>query len=114
MPAPISPRGIKLDKPSRQLHIEWTSGERTSFPWHFLRANCPSAGEKIAREEHNPLAVLGKIPSSEVADLRMVGNYALSITWADGHNAGIYTWEYLRKLSDDPRIQSAPPIAPNS
>jgi DUF971 family protein len=52
----------------------------------------------------NPLAVLSKVPSDVVTDLRLVGSYALNLTWADGHGAGIYTWEYLRTLADDPQV----------
>jgi prepilin-type processing-associated H-X9-DG protein len=52
----------------------------------------------------NPLAVLSKVPSEEITDVRLVGSYALNFTWADGHGAGIYTWEYLRTLAEDPRV----------
>jgi DUF971 family protein len=36
--------------------------------------------------------------SDGLVDLKIVGNYALQLTWADGHNSGIYSWEYLREL----------------
>ena len=96
----MRPVKIRLDKQARQLVIEWDDGLRHRYPWTYLRAHCPSAGERVSREQPNtdPLAVLGRVPSSDVADVRMVGNYAINLTWADGHNAGIYSWEYLRSL----------------
>lgn len=98
---------IQLDRQAKRLVVLWSDAVRHSYPWSYLRANCPSAGEKVARENANPLAVLSKVPSSEVQDVRMVGNYAISFTWADGHNAGIYTWELLRKLADSDQVETA-------
>jgi DUF971 family protein len=104
-PQPVS---IKLDKPARRLVIDWADGVRTSYPWPFLRANCPSAGERVARENPNPdpLAVLPKMPSHEIVEIRPVGSYAIGITWADGHSAGIYTWDYLNQLADDEQVET--------
>lgn len=102
----VQPLKIQLDKSERRLVIVWSDGFRNSFPWAFLRAHCPSAGEKVAREDANPLAVLNKVPSSELTNVRLVGTYALGLDWADGHNAGIYTWEYLRNLGDDPAVET--------
>jgi DUF971 family protein len=101
----LQPLRIQLDKAARQLVIEWPDRIRNRYPWHFLRAHCPSAGERVARESSDPLAILGAIPSSDIVDARMVGNYAIAFTWGDGHNAGIYTWEYLRELADDPAVE---------
>jgi DUF971 family protein len=43
--------------------------------------------------------VHGSIPSgTERVSVTAVGNYALSFGWSDGHDSGIYTFEYLRKL----------------
>jgi DUF971 family protein len=38
----------------------------------------------------------------ELADIQLVGNYGLKAVWADGHDTGIYRYEYLRKLSERP------------
>ncbi len=37
----------------------------------------------------------------EVKNIEVVGDYAIQITWTDGHNTGIYSWEYLLKLDQD-------------
>lgn len=102
------PLRIRLDKPNRALVIDWNDGTRNSYPWPVLRANCPSATEKAARDAYaqNPLQVLAQVPSADLVEVRAVGNYAINLVWADGHSAGIYTWEYLGRVADDPRVRS--------
>ena len=101
------PVAVRLDKPARLLIIDWDDGVRCNYPWDYLRARCPSAGERVAREnvDVDPLAILAAMPSHDIVELRMVGAYALNVTWADGHNAGIYTWEYLQQIADDPAVE---------
>lgn len=93
------PLHVRVDKSRRVLTLVWADQSSNEYPWSFLRSHCPSAGEKVAREQADPLAILKRIPSSELVDVRMVGAYALGLTWADGHNAGIYTWDYFRELA---------------
>jgi DUF971 family protein len=38
-------------------------------------------------------------PQIQIDELKLVGNYALKITWSDGHDTGLYTWPHLRRLS---------------
>ncbi len=104
----IAPVRVKVDRQAHHLEIEWPGNQTVHYPFTFLRANCPSAGERLARENPNPLAVLSKRPSAELADVRMVGTYAIAFTWADGHHAGIYSWEYLRSLNP-PATQATQP-----
>ena len=37
----------------------------------------------------------------KIKNIELVGSYAVQITWKDGHNTGIYSWEYLKKLEND-------------
>ena len=37
----------------------------------------------------------------KIKDIQTVGGYAVQITWKDGHNTGIYTWENLKQLAED-------------
>lgn len=50
--------------------------------------------------EHDPENLLRLTPrrSYRMSNLVKVGNYAVQPTWDDGHQTGIYTWEYLRRL----------------
>ena len=107
MTSPAVPASrIQLDQARRLLVVEWADGIRHLFPWTYLRAHCPSATEKAAREAaaQNPLQVLSKLPSSDLVSVRPVGRYAISLTWSDGHSVGIYTWEYLQLLAQDPVV----------
>lgn len=106
MSEPIRPLKIRLDRPLSKLVIVWSDGTVSSYPWDFLRAHCPSAGEKAVRENRDPLAVLGAVPSTRIVDVRMIGNYAIGLTWEDGHNSGIYSWDYLLRLSEDPAVET--------
>lgn len=108
MNPPAHPVHLRLDRSAERFEIDWDDGVRSQYPWSFLRANCPSAGEIEARQAGDPLRVLGKIPSHKIVDVRLVGSYAVNFTFADGHNAGIYTWAYLHGLRDRPEVESAP------
>jgi DUF971 family protein len=101
----ITPTKIRINRPARSLDFEWSDGRSSSLAWDLLRSRCPSAGETVARESKaergNPLAVLKAIPSAELTDVRLTGRYAVALTWADGHSAGIYSWPFLRSLADE-------------
>ncbi len=51
----------------------------------------------------NPLAILPKSSDGKltIEHVELVGNYAIKISFSDGHATGIYTWEYLRSLAPD-------------
>ena len=87
-------------KKDRGLTIEWTDGSSSHYSIEYLRKWSPSADSKEMRaeQERNPLTVLqGGQSSGPLVALgaELVGNYALRIRFSDGHDAGIYTWEYL-------------------
>lgn len=106
----LKPRHIDLKK-DRGLTIEWADGTTSYYSIAYLRKHSPSAEAKELREQmkKNPLAVLpagvfaGSVSAASLTALgaELVGNYALRITFSDGHNTGIYSWEYLREI--DPR-----------
>jgi DUF971 family protein len=87
-----------------QLLIEWSDGRRTVHTWEHLRANCPCA---TCREERNvppdPFRIIN--PAQMTGPLRPVamtpvGRYAYKITWNDGHDTGIYSFDTLRQLDE--------------
>ena len=66
---------------------------------HFRRI-CPCAtcaGEDLLLHHYpaQPLPIAAE--SKQLVALQPVGNYAIQAVWSDGHNAGIYTWDYLRE-----------------
>ncbi|HUF38069.1 MAG TPA: DUF971 domain-containing protein [Anaerolineales bacterium] len=98
---------MKADRSERILHIEWEDGGRSHIPFPLLRAACPCAqcrgGHENMRSTPDPEVFtipLRDARENELADIQPVGNYGITIAWADGHKFGIYTWDYLRALSD--------------
>ncbi|HUX38029.1 MAG TPA: P-loop NTPase [Rectinemataceae bacterium] len=82
------------------LSVSWTDGTKAFVPHRELRADCHCAtcvdehsGERLLKEEDIP----DDIAAVEVEPL---GNYALRISWSDGHNTGIYPWAQIRKWAE--------------
>ncbi len=50
----ITPVRVKVDRQAHHLEIEWPGNQTVQYPFTFLRANCPSAGERLARENPKP------------------------------------------------------------
>lgn len=105
----LSPTDIDLKK-DRGLTIEWTDGSTSYYSIAHLRKWSPSADSKEMRAEQdrNPLTVLpsgGSTGPLAALGAELVGNYALRVKFSDGHDAGIYTWEYLWSI-DPTRMES--------
>ncbi len=97
-----SPRNLDLKKDSG-LTVEWSDGATSFYPIAYLRRMSPSAEARQLREElaKNPLTVLPMARASGplvAVDAELVGNYAIKIRFSDGHETGIYSWEYLREI----------------
>ncbi len=90
------PADIKLQKKSGILTIEYASGKSYQFPAEFLRVHSPSAEVKGHGPGQETLQ-FGKKDVS-IVKLDMVGSYAIKPTFSDGHNSGIYSWNYLAEL----------------
>lgn len=100
----VIPANITLNQRSEELVIEWTDGRTCSYPLGPLRLACPCVecrgGHDRMGREHDPKSLADLIPLTRVTAERveLVGNYALQFFWSDGHNTGIYTWDYLYRL----------------
>ena len=86
----------------RTLRLDWQDGAIGEIPLARLRQECPCAhckGETILGKVYKPalLPTDGEGMSDRVA-IEKVGSSAIRIAWKDGHDTGIYTWEYLRML----------------
>lgn len=98
-PAPRALRGN-----AEALTIEWSDGKTYITTWRKLREVCPCASCKAKREAPAPLfAVLKPEETQPVRCVRMepMGNYAYHIDFSDGHNTGIYSYEFLRRIGDE-------------
>ncbi len=92
------PTEIKLHQQSRLLEIAFENGACYQMPYEFLRVHSPSAEVRGHGAGQETLQV-GK---KEVAirEVLPVGNYAMKIVFDDGHDSGLYTWEYLAELGE--------------
>jgi len=86
----------------REVAIAWADGAESFIEFERLRAASPSAANMGERD------ILGnqyggdgpkKFPGVEVVGWAVVGNYAIRFDFSDGHNTGLYSYEYLRKLA---------------
>ena len=93
----------KIDRISETvLSIEWENGNKSICFTKTLRQNCPCAICQETREKREPLVVLSSDQQHiELTDWRNVGNYAIALSWSDGHDTGIYTYEFLQQLCED-------------
>lgn len=107
--APVAIRRIK----GGIFGVEWNDGHTTALPYRWLRGQCPCAhcvdewtGERKVGEAEVPFNV-------EPVHVKSVGRYALQIVWNDKHDAGLYSYEYLRDLSAryamGPKIEGTEP-----
>ncbi len=101
-PSAVHPRAFKLLE-DRDLRITWSDGHVTRFSLQVFRDECPCAGcsgesdlfGEIKMPVQLPIARPGKY---ELKSLTPVGNYAVAAVWGDGHDSGIYSWEYLLSM----------------
>ena len=100
-----SPTNIEVDIRHHEVRITWTDGHVSSYTLDYLRQICPCATCNELRRNQDPLKVLSSAQVVTKGELRperpveMVGNYALQFFWADGHNSGLYSFDFLRQKS---------------
>ena len=90
-----------------ELAIHWNDGTESFFDLAFLRRACPCAacgGEPDVLGNVMRPNVSYSANSFELAGFDMVGGYAVQPRWRDGHVTGIYSFQYLRRLS--PKVTS--------
>ncbi len=99
-PRPIE---IKLHQKSRVLEISFDDGKSYSLSCEYLRVYSPSAevrghgpGQEVLQEGKKDV---------EIAAIEPVGNYAVKLVFSDGHDTGLYSWDYLYSLGENqPRL----------
>ena len=90
------PQGIKLHQRSRKLELVYADGERYSLGCEYLRVYSPSAevrghgpGQETLQTGKDGVMITGIDP---------VGHYAVRLVFDDGHDTGLYDWQYLYEL----------------
>jgi DUF971 family protein len=114
MPTPLDPRkkptSVKIHvKNGAGVDITWTDGHASHYEFAYLRDECPCATCNDAREKKAALGdVASPLKSSPVLPMfkpkpraqaaTVVGNYAVQISFTDGHSTGIYSYDHLRNI----------------
>ena len=93
-----SPTEIKLHQKSRVLEISFSDGSRFELPYEFLRVYSPSA-EVRGHGPGQEVLQIGK-KDVEITRVEPVGHYAVQLHFSDGHDTGIYSWDYLYQLGE--------------
>lgn len=98
--APVRPTDVAVS-PDGGVQVRWDDGKESRFPARWLRARCPCAG---CVDEWSGQRTVGE--AQVKADVRPqnlepVGRYAVRIDWSDGHNSGIWSWEYLLEMREE-------------
>lgn len=91
-----SPTELCLEKSKRLLVIEFDDGQRFELPCSYLRTHSPSA-EVRGHGLSEPRLLPGK-DAVNIESIEPVGNYAVILTFDDGHKTGIYSWSFLYEL----------------
>jgi DUF971 family protein len=89
-----------------ELAVQWNDGAESYFELAFLRRACPCAacgGEPdVLGNIFKPDVNYGE-KSFELSGFNVVGGYALQLRWGDGHETGLYSFTYLRRLAQTPK-----------
>jgi DUF971 family protein len=100
-------------KRDRGLTVQWADDSTSFFSVNYLRRHSPSAEARELRKQlaANPLAILPTSAMSNgkpltIENVELVGNYALKIHFSDGHNTGLYSWDYLTEI-DPQRLDAS-------
>lgn len=88
------PTAINLHKASKTLRLTYGPNEVYTLPAEFLRVHSPSAE---VQGHGNPILQFGKIGVG-LDKIEPAGQYALKLSFDDGHDSGLFTWEYLEQL----------------
>lgn len=91
------PREIRLVRAEKRLAVTFADGTEAVLPAEYLRVESPSA-EVQGHSPEQKVTVAGK-RAVGISGIEPVGHYAIRILFDDGHDSGIYSWEYLARLA---------------
>ena len=101
----MKPQPTEIKRQPNGITIQWNDGHRSEYSYKFLRQKCPCARCDALRQGKDPLRMVPPddfFEKLELADIQLVGRYAIRLTWSDGHRTGIYPFDLLRSLNPDP------------
>jgi len=104
----MKPVSINANRANKELTVVWDDGRTCLYSFSLLRAGCPCAscrgGHDKMSDKPDPAVFEKDLPDGPATRLKTIvpiGSYAITPVWEDGHEAGIYSWDYLRALCPD-------------
>ena len=99
-------RPVHLQPIGLELAIKWDDGSESFIPLEKMRRSCPCAGchgetDILGNVYKNPTKPFSSV-AFKLARFDSVGGYGIQPVWADGHNTGIFSFEYLQKVAAQP------------
>ena len=93
-----TPTDIIVHRDRKTLEVAFDDGSRFELPFEFLRVYSPSAEVR----GHGPGQETLQLGKHEVQVVKVdpIGNYAVRLAFNDGHDTGLYTWDYLYELGE--------------
>ena len=92
------PTDLMVKEQGRRLEVVYDDGVTAALSAERLRVNSPSA-EVQGHSPSQRKEVKGK-ENVRIVELKPIGNYAIQIVFDDGHDTGLFTWDYLRELAE--------------
>ena len=80
--------------------IEWDNSTVSEINKYLLRKSCPCALCEVEREKNHHDYNMFRENKTTIVDIEVVGQHAIKLTWKDGHNTGMYEFQYLIDLAE--------------
>lgn len=93
------PREIRLKRQERVLEIDFEDGRSFRLPAELLRVESPSAD--VQGHGPNDKTIVAGKRQVAIIGIEPVGTYAVRLIFDDGHDTGLFTWDYLYRLGDE-------------
>ncbi len=100
MPEPVE---IRLNRAERRLEVRFDDGARFDLPAEYLRVESPSA--EVQGHSPDQKQTVGGKRLVGITGIEPVGNYAVRLTFDDGHDTGIFSWPYLHELGREQSVR---------
>ncbi len=94
-----APTEIRVQRAAKRLEVDFAGGQQFGYPAEYLRVESPSA-EVQGHAPDERVIVAGK-QEVGIDGVDPVGHYAIRIHFDDGHDTGIFTWDYLLQLGQE-------------
>lgn len=95
------PTAIKVHRETRRVEITWGDAAPVGIPFRLLRGRCPCAGCVDENTGVRTFDVTDAAEDVAPTNVGFSGNYALRVAWSDGHDTGLFTWEWLARIAEE-------------